>query len=41
MIEDLVLAAFNDATAKSRDHRTEEMSKVTGGLQIPGMPLPF
>lgn len=41
VIEDLVLAAFNDATAKSRNHRNEEMSKVTGGLQVPGLTLPF
>ncbi len=42
VLEDLVVAAHNDAKAKVEAHVAEEMSKVTGGLQLPpGMKLPF
>ncbi len=42
MLEDLVAAAFNDAKAKVEAHVQEEMSKLTGGLNLPpGMNLPF
>lgn len=42
VIEDLVVAAFNDAKAKVEVHVAEEMKKLTGGLQLPpGMQLPF
>ena len=42
MIEDLVLAAINDAKSKAETTMAEEMKKVTGGLQLPpGMKLPF
>ena len=42
MLEDLVLAAVNDARAKVDSHIKEEMAKVTGGMQLPaGMKLPF
>lgn len=42
VLEDLILAAFNDAKAKVEDHFNEEMSKVTGGMNLPpGMKLPF
>ena len=42
MLEDLVLAAFNDAKNKVEAHMAEEMQKVTGGLKLPGgMKLPF
>lgn len=37
MLEDLVLAAINEALRKSQEIITEEMSKVTGGLKIPGL----
>ena len=37
MIEDLVTAAVNDALRKSKDLVTEEMSKLTGGLRLPGL----
>ena len=37
LLEDLVVAAVNDALKKSRDLATEEMSKLTGGLRIPGL----
>jgi len=37
MLEDLVAAAVNDALKKSRDLAAEEMSRLTGGLKIPGL----
>jgi DNA-binding YbaB/EbfC family protein len=37
MIEDLVKAAVNAAVAKSRDAMKDEMGKLTGGMDIPGM----
>ncbi|MCW8860625.1 MAG: YbaB/EbfC family nucleoid-associated protein [Deltaproteobacteria bacterium] len=37
MLQDLVLAAVNEAIKKSQDMIQEEMSKVTGGMNIPGM----
>ena len=42
VLEDLVLAALNDAKAKVDRHMAEKMSELTGGLQLPpGMQLPF
>jgi DNA-binding YbaB/EbfC family protein len=42
VLEDLVLAAFNDARAKVSAQAEEEMQKLTGGLQLPpGLKLPF
>lgn len=42
VIEDLVVAAFNDAKAKVEAHVAEEMSQLTGGLQLPpGFQMPF
>jgi DNA-binding YbaB/EbfC family protein len=42
ILEDLILAAVNDARAKVESHIKEEMAKLTGGLQLPpGMKLPF
>ena len=35
MLEDLVLAAVNEALRKSKDLASEEMSKVTGGMVPP------
>lgn len=37
MLQDLVLAAVNEAIKKSQEMIQEEMSKVTGGMNIPGM----
>jgi nucleoid-associated protein EbfC len=37
MLEDLILAAVNDGMRKARDMVSAEMSKVTGGLKIPGL----
>ena len=42
VVEDLIVAACGDAKAKAEAHMSEEMAKVTGGLQLPpGMKLPF
>jgi len=37
MLQDLVLAAINEALKKSQEMMQEEMSKVTGGLNMPGL----
>jgi len=37
MLEDLVLAAVNDALNRSREMVSSEMGKLTGGMQIPGL----
>ena len=37
MLQDLVLAAVNDALNKARDMQQSEMSALTGGLKIPGL----
>jgi len=37
MLEDLVLAACNEALRKSRELVAQEMGKLTGGLKIPGL----
>ena len=36
MLQDLVLAAVNDALAKSQEMVSTEMSKLTGGFNLPG-----
>jgi hypothetical protein len=35
MIEDLVLAAFNDAMVKIKEKMQEEISSATGGMNLP------
>ena len=41
ILEDLLVAAFNDARAKVDHLASEEMKKITGGLDLPpGMSLP-
>jgi len=37
MLEDLILAAVNDGMRKARELASAEMSKLTGGLKIPGL----
>ncbi|MFH2090927.1 MAG: YbaB/EbfC family nucleoid-associated protein [Pseudomonadota bacterium] len=37
MLQDLVLAAVNDALNKAQEMVSSEMSKLTGGFNIPGM----
>jgi DNA-binding YbaB/EbfC family protein len=42
ILEDLIVAANNDAKVKVESHLQEEMSKMTGGMNLPGgMKLPF
>ena len=42
ILEDLIVAACNDAKAKTEAHLQEEMGKLTGGLPLPpGFKLPF
>ncbi len=42
VLEDLIVAAHNDAKVKVEAHLSEEMSKLTGGLNLPpGLKLPF
>lgn len=36
ILEDLILAAFNDAKQKADTKYEEEMKKATGGMNIPG-----
>lgn len=38
MLEDLLVAAVNEAMRKADETMEREMGKVTGGLNIPGMP---
>ena len=42
IIEDLIVAAHNDAKSKLKKKTSEEISKVTGGISLPpGFKLPF
>ena len=42
VLEDLIVAACNDAKAKIDAYMAEEMGKLTGGLPLPpGFKLPF
>jgi nucleoid-associated protein EbfC len=42
ILEDLLVAAFNDAKAKVEVYVQEEMGRLTGGLNLPaGLKLPF
>lgn len=42
ILEDLIMAAFNDARAQIDARASTEMGKVTGGMNLPaGMKLPF
>jgi nucleoid-associated protein EbfC len=42
MLEDLILAAVNDAKGKTEALAAEQMSALTGGLKLPpGIKLPF
>lgn len=36
-LEDLVIAAVNEAIKTVEKHNSEEMNKVTGGLNVPGL----
>ena len=37
MLEDLIVAGVNDALKKAQDMVSEEMTKLTGGFNIPGL----
>ena len=42
IVEDLIVAAHNDAKSKLRKKTSEEISKATGGVNLPpGFKLPF
>ena len=42
ILEDLIVAAHNDAKLKLKKKTSEEISKVTGGVSLPpGFKLPF
>ncbi len=42
MVEDLIVAAHNDAKSKLKKKTSEEISKITGGIDLPpGFKLPF
>lgn len=37
MLQDLIIAALNEALTKANDMMEQEMAKVTGGLNVPGL----
>lgn len=37
MLQDLILAATNEALSKAEQMMTDEMAKVTGGFNMPGL----
>ncbi len=42
ILEDLIIAAYNDAKSKAELQTQQEMSQLTGGLNLPGgFKLPF
>jgi nucleoid-associated protein EbfC len=42
VIEDLIMAAFNDAKLKVEQHVADETQKLMGGMKLPpGLKLPF
>ena len=41
IIQDLIIAAHNDAKNKLKSKTSEEISKATGGLGIPGFKWPL
>ena len=41
VLEDLIVAAFNQAKTKLKDKTTEEISKTAGGFGIPGFKWPL
>ena len=41
MLQDLILAAISQARTKAQELQSEKMAGLTGGLNIPGMNLPF
>jgi len=41
MLEDLILAAVNEAQRKAQKMKEDALKKLTGGIKIPGMPNIF
>ncbi len=41
MLEDLVLTALKDASQKVNELRERKIGEITGGMNIPGLKLPF
>lgn len=41
MLQDLIIAAVNQARQKAQELQAELMADLTGGLKIPGLNLPF
>ena len=41
MLQDLIVAALNQAREKSQEMQQQQMSGLTGGLNLPGLNLPF
>ena len=37
MLQDLIIAAVNEAMVKMDTHVAEEMAKITGGMKMPGL----
>lgn len=37
MLQDMIIAAVNEAVRKAEDTAEEEMQKLTGGLNLPGL----
>ncbi|MCL6450799.1 MAG: YbaB/EbfC family nucleoid-associated protein [Acetobacteraceae bacterium] len=38
LLQDLILAAVNQALARAHEEAQAELAKITGGLKIPGLP---
>ena len=41
MLQDLIVAAINQAREKAQELQQKHMAEITGGLNLPGMNLPF
>ena len=41
MVQDLVMAACNEALRNAQNMVSQEMGKITGGLKMPGLPGMF
>ncbi|MFP4573838.1 MAG: YbaB/EbfC family nucleoid-associated protein [Desulfobacterales bacterium] len=37
MLQDLIVASVNEALTRSQEMVSEEMNKLTGGMNIPGL----
>jgi len=40
MLQDLIIAAINEGIKRSQEMASEEMQKLTGGINIPGLNIP-